>query len=256
MAIKMIVTDLDRTLLRTDKSISDYTVSVFKKCREKGILTAIATARSETAAKRYIEWINPDIVVSNGGALVRLDNKIIYRSVLSADISDKLTCELLHNSNVGYITVETDSGYYVTYSEPANHPDYNHGIYNDFKIPLREDTYKIMVEIFDDNTANYYANKYKECNIIKFSGESWYRFANKNANKVIALRQIIEKLNISFSEAAAFGDDFNDIEMLKECGIGVAVDNAIAEAKAAANYICDSNDNDGVARWIERNILR
>lgn len=255
MAIKMIVTDLDRTLLRTDKSISDYTVSVFNKCREKGILTAIATARSETAARRYIEWINPDIVVSCGGALVRLGNKIIYRSVLSADISDELTCELLYNSNVGYITVETDNGYYVSYSEPADHPDYNHGIYNDFKAPLGKDSYKITVEIFDDNTANLFANKYKECGMIKFSGESWYRFANKNADKVTALHQIMKKLNISFSEAAAFGDDFNDIEMLMECGIGIAVDNAIAEAKEAANYICESNDIDGVARWIERNIL-
>lgn len=255
MAIKIIVTDLDRTLLRTDKSISDYTISVFNKCREKGILTAIATARSETAARRYIEWINPDIVVSCGGALVRLGNKIIYRSVLSADISDKLTCELLLNSNVGYITVETDNGYYVSYSEPADHPDYSHGIYNDFKTPLGKDTYKITVEIFDDYAANYFANKYKECNILKFSGESWYRFANKNADKVIALHQIIERLNISFSDAAAFGDDFNDIEMLKVCSIGIAVDNAIAEAKEAANYICESNDNDGVARWIERNIL-
>ena len=255
MTIKLIVTDLDRTLLRTDKSISDYTISVFKKCREKGILTAIATARSETAARRYIEWINPDIVVSCGGALVRLGNKIIYRSILSADISDKLICELLHNSNVGCITVETDNGYYVSYSEPADHPDYNHGIYNDFKTPLGKDTYKITVEIFDDNTADYFADKYEECNMLKFSGESWCRFANKNADKVIALRQVIEELNLSFSEAIAFGDDFNDIEMLKVCGIGIAVDNAIAEAKEAADYICDSNDNDGVARWIERNIF-
>lgn len=124
------------------------------------------------------------------------------------------------------------------------------------KTPLGKDKYKITVEIFDDNTENYFANKYKECNMLKFSGESWCRFASKNADKVIALRQVIEELNLSLSEAVAFGDDFNDIEMLKACGISVAVNNAIAEAKEAADYICDSNDNDGVARWIERNILR
>lgn len=256
MTIKLIVTDLDRTLLRTDKSISDYTASVFKKCREKGILTAIATARSETAARRYIEWINPDIVVSCGGALVRSGYKIMYRSVLSADISDKLIFELLHNSNVGFITVETDNGYYVNYSEPSDHPDYNHSIYCDFKTPLGIDTYKITVEIYDNNTADYFVNKYKECNVLKFSGESWHRFANINADKAFALSQAIEGLNISFSEVAAFGDDFNDVEMLKACGIGIAVDNAITEAKDAADYICDSNDNDGVASWIERNILQ
>lgn len=73
--------------------------------------------------------------------------------------------------------------------------------------------------------------------MLKFSGESWCRFASKNADKVIALRQVIEELNLSLSEAVAFGDDFSDIEMLKACGIGVAVDNAIVEVKDAADYI-------------------
>lgn len=49
----------------------------------------------------------------------------------------------------------------------------------------------------------------------------------------------------------AFGDDHNDIEMLRECGVGVAVANAIDEAKAVADYICDTSDNDGLARWLE-----
>ena len=255
MTIKLIVTDLDRTLLRTDKSISDYTISVFEKCKEKGIMTAIATARSETAARRYIEWINPDMVLSCGGALARLDDRIIYKSILPAVVSDQLICELLYHPNVGDLTVDTDNGYYVSYSEPADHPDYIHGIYNDFKTPLGKDVYKITVEIFDDNTANYFADKYKKCSMIRFSGESWCRFANKNADKAIALRQTIGQMNISVSEAVVFGDDFNDIDMLRECGIGVAVDNAIAEAKDAANFICNSNDNDGVAAWIEKNIL-
>jgi hydroxymethylpyrimidine pyrophosphatase-like HAD family hydrolase len=51
------------------------------------------------------------------------------------------------------------------------------------------------------------------------------------------LQQAIEELNLAFSETVAFGDDFSDIEMLKACGIGVAVDNAIVEVKDAADYI-------------------
>ena len=50
---------------------------------------------------------------------------------------------------------------------------------------------------------------------------------------------------------AAFGDDYVDIEMIKLCGIGIAVKNAIPEVKAAAGYVTDSNENDGVARFIE-----
>ena len=57
------------------------------------------------------------------------------------------------------------------------------------------------------------------------------------------------------SELAAFGDDSNDIEMLRECGAGVAVSNAIGEVRAIASRICDTNDNDGVAKWLEENVL-
>jgi hydroxymethylpyrimidine pyrophosphatase-like HAD family hydrolase len=57
------------------------------------------------------------------------------------------------------------------------------------------------------------------------------------------------------NDVAAFGDDFSDVEMLNECGIGIAVANAIVEAKTTADYICDTNDNDGVAKWIEEKIL-
>ena len=53
----------------------------------------------------------------------------------------------------------------------------------------------------------------------------------------------------------AFGDDINDLEMVKNCGIGVAVENAIDDVKAAAKYICGTNDNDGVAKWLEEHIL-
>jgi hydroxymethylpyrimidine pyrophosphatase-like HAD family hydrolase len=52
-----------------------------------------------------------------------------------------------------------------------------------------------------------------------------------------------------------FGDDLNDAEMLRECGIGVAVSNALDEAKAVAGHICGDCDEDGVARWLEGNAL-
>jgi hydroxymethylpyrimidine pyrophosphatase-like HAD family hydrolase len=60
---------------------------------------------------------------------------------------------------------------------------------------------------------------------------------------------------ITLVETAAFGDDYNDKEMLRDCGVGIAVANAIEEVKAVADYICDSNENDGVAKWLDERIL-
>jgi len=53
----------------------------------------------------------------------------------------------------------------------------------------------------------------------------------------------------------AFGDDWNDIELLRNCGTGIAVANALNEAKAVADYVCASNDEDGVAKWLEEYVL-
>jgi hydroxymethylpyrimidine pyrophosphatase-like HAD family hydrolase len=67
--IQLLATDLDRTLLRGDKSVSDYTVRVLTQCRARGIKIAFATARSEAASARFSARFAPDIFISNGGAL-------------------------------------------------------------------------------------------------------------------------------------------------------------------------------------------
>ena len=78
---------------------------------------------------------------------------------------------------------------------------------------------------------------------------------DKDAQKAKAVKEVAEHFGISLSEVAAFGDDYNDVEMLRDCGTGVAVANAIEEAKTAAGIICGFNDEDGPARWLEENVL-
>jgi len=91
--------------------------------------------------------------------------------------------------------------------------------------------------------------------MLRYTGEDFYRFANRDALKWNAAAAIAEYYKFSTDEFIAFGDDKNDLEMLAKCGTGIAVKNAIDEVKAAAKYICDTNDNDGVAKWIEERIL-
>ncbi len=69
------------------------------------------------------------------------------------------------------------------------------------------------------------------------------------------MKAIAEHYNVSTSTFAAFGDDVNDLEMIQNCGVGIAVANAIDEIKAVADDICDTNDHDGVAKWLEEHVL-
>jgi Cof subfamily protein (haloacid dehalogenase superfamily) len=253
--VKMVVMDLDGTLLTDDKNISDYTLSILERCKKRGIKIGIATARSEQSGKRIINLIKPDITILNGGALVKNNDTIIYKRILPAKISDGIIAECLKRKNTGYLTAETDTGYYVSYSGPAYHPDYAYGKYYNFANPLSQETYKITVEIFDKQTAVEIGSKFNECKVTGFSGEHWHRFAHKEAEKMTAIERILDEEKISLDDIVTFGDDYNDIEMIQKGGTGIAMENGIQEIKEAADYICESNNNDGVAKWIERNIL-
>lgn len=252
MNIKLIVLDLDDTLLHSDKSISEYTLTVLIQMKQKGIKLAVATARSEKAASRYIQAVKPDAVISNGGSLVRYGNDILYKCMLPAEVSNQITNECLHRKEVTAITSETDTGYYVTFDEPASSPDYAHAIAHDYTVPISEDTYKIVVEISDHNVAAEIESKFPQCRMLAFANENWYRFAHKDSSKINAIKELAKFLNIELTQIAAFGDDYNDIDMIKECGVGVSMGNAIDEIKAVANYVCDTNNNDGIAKWLDK----
>lgn len=78
---------------------------------------------------------------------------------------------------------------------------------------------------------------------------------NKKATKSNGISFLAQKFNIDVENIIAFGDDYNDIDMLEFCGTGICVKNAVDDVKVFANQICDTNENDGVAKWIEEFIL-
>jgi len=254
--VRMIAIDLDRTLLRDDKTISEYSVKVLKECQARGIIVAFATARSVDGSKRFVEQIKPDAVVNNGGSLVFAGDVVIYRRPMSVETTNTLL-RLLHSAgkSVGYITTETNKGYFVnipkekywTHSPPAIHVD--------FEKDLDAEAFKVVAEVFDSEISKAAISALPLINVIEYTGEEFVQFFDKEAGKLQGVTALATHYNIALEEVAAFGDDYNDLEMLKGCGIGVAMDNAIDEAKAIADYICDTNENDGVAKWIWENLF-
>lgn len=252
--IRMIALDLDRTFLRTDKSISDYSISVIDRCRKKGIRIGIATARSEKAAQAYISRIQPDIVISDGGARVRCGEETVWSCMLPENVTEAIVAEAVKEKACVNITVEAEDSYYVTW-EKADSPDYEHAVHCDFSDPFRKASYKITLELKEMEAARRIAQAHPECSMIPFSGGKWYRFAHRGATKMNGVRHAAEYLSIDTAQIAAFGDDLSDKDMIEGCGTGVAMGNAIDAVKSIADAVCQSNDEDGAARWIEENIL-
>ena len=254
---KLLLFDLDGTLLRSDKTISDYTISVLNKCRQVGCLLAVSTARGESNALQYISAVQPNIIISSGGALVTYNGEKIFCSQFSEKDTQKLinTAFFLTHGNCE-ITVDTIDKHYWNYKNDPHllSPDWGEVTYTDYK-SFCETSLKICVELTDKTVAEAIAESVTNCDCVRFSDGNWYKFTCKNATKSNAVRAISDSIKIPFDDMIAFGDDYVDIDMLKMCGVGVAMENAIDEVKDSANYVTLSNDCDGVAKWLEENVL-
>ncbi|MDR2166494.1 MAG: HAD hydrolase family protein, partial [Clostridiales bacterium] len=113
MEIRMIVCDLDQTLLRSDKEVSAHTLEVLERCRAAGIVIAVATARSESSAARVIRAVRPDVAITSGGAVVRYGDEIVAENLLGVDAANAMVARCLATEGVGYITYRTSLGYFV-----------------------------------------------------------------------------------------------------------------------------------------------
>lgn len=253
--MKLLITDLDNTLLRSDKSISSYTAEVFAHCRERGIRIAFATARAEGAMTRFIDVVRPDAIISNGGATVRVSGEIIRENRMSPeDVYTILQMSISFTGGRCDITARADDGYYCNHI--PDDPDRRAtSIYTDFK-DFRKPACKVTVELEREEWAQEIIAKCPACTYHSFTGELWRRFAAKGSDKETALTILAEYLSLDMADIIAFGDDTNDLGMLREAGTAVAVANAIDEVKAIADYVTACNDEDGVARFIEAHILQ
>jgi len=254
----MIVTDLDRTLLHSDKTVSDYTARILLACQQQGIMVVFATARSENACKRFTSMIKPDAMISNGGAFVCVGNEIVYRATMDMEITNKLLLSCLKQPSVGYIAVDAENGYFVNKPVDESSPtwaDYLPAQVVDLSHGLSCAVYKISAEISAAKAAYEIAAEFPALDMVTWTGENWVCFSDKTASKWRGLKALAGHTGIDTAHIATFGDDYIDIEMLRESGVGVAVANAIDEVKVVADYTCDTNDNDGVARWLEENVL-
>lgn len=250
--IKLLLFDLDGTLLRSDKTISDRTLAVLQECRKKGMLIGVSTSRGEQNALSFIEKLQPEVLIVSGGALVKYHGEYIYKAVFSAEETRQMIAAARSVCGAECeITIDTIGAHYWNYKIDPRKQDQSWGdsIYTDFK-DFGESSLKMCVEIFDDAQAGQLQELLKECDCIRFSDGYWYKFTQKAVTKERAIMEVCDASGIKPAEIAAFGDDFADIGMLELCGMGIAMGNAIDAVKAKADFVIGSNDEDGIAAFL------
>lgn len=229
---KLLLLDLDGTLLQSDKTISTRTLSALKKCRENDILIGVSTSRSEQNSLVFLNELMPDILISSGGALVKYKTEYIYRAEFSEEETNVMI-DMARNicGNDCEITIDTIDAHYWNYKIDPKKLDKSWGdsIYTDFS-DFNECSLKMCVEIFNQDKADKLARSLSDCDCIRFSDGFWYKFTKKNVTKENAIMKITEVCGFSTDSIIAFGDDYADIGMLELCGTGVAMGNGMLQA--------------------------
>lgn len=244
--MQAIIVDLDRTLLHTDKTVSQYTIGVLKKCKEKGIEIMVATARPLRSIKQYMELVDFDAITVSNGARIICDNKMKeygMRTESAIHVLDKLVVyeDLL-------ITVETGD---CAYSRvPIS--DYDTVICDNLvDVAKREGTYKIIVGFDKEETIRLVEDILTEDLYYTIANGHLLQILSKEATKWNGIKTMLDIKGYLPQEAIYFGDDYDDLEPIKMCGVGVSVANGIEEVKSVADYVTASNDDDGVAKFIK-----
>ena len=252
-SIALILSDLDGTLFHNDKSISDYSKKMIAQAQQKGLLFGICTARAKINALKFLDGIKPDILISNGGGLVTLKDEVIYSCQFSVEEVRTLIKAAFEVFGPDVIlSADNEHGLYSNSKEELGDKFWTFDDFKDFKEPCM----KMCIESLDREKIEKVVSSIglDKIDYLPFSDIPWYKLSKKDATKEKGIEALCSHLKIGPEQIVAFGDDFNDIGMLKLCGKGIAMKNAIEEVQAVADQVCLSNEEDGVAKWMEAHL--
>jgi hydroxymethylpyrimidine pyrophosphatase-like HAD family hydrolase len=212
-----------------------------------------ATGRPERVTDAFAEIIRPDAIVSNNGAGACVGGQDILRKDVPPSAVSAIVAQLLGTEG---IKLSLDYGSH-SLTDCDDHSGWGawNAIFTDFAEYDPNGVRKISIEAMDPALLAGVDFEALGCHCYANQGEKWYMIQEKSAVKIHGVDAVAAHFGIALSQVIAFGDDQNDIDMLRACGTGVAVANAIDRAKAAADFVCDSNDDDGPAKWIKQNLL-
>ena len=268
--IKMIGLDMDGTLLTTEKKMTAYTKQILEKALEQGIEVVLSTGRSITGIpKELLEMAGMKYAVTiNGARIIDLQiNEVIYENTLSMETALKLLDIISEYDAIQEAFI--DSVCLSSKETLAHANDYFlHPSISEYVLKSRTPVADVKATVLEKNksvdkvngmfrTAEDKKSSYELLSkvpgvvVVSSLGNNWEINA-EGTDKGDAMLRLGQLLGIKREEIMACGDGMNDIAMLKAVGLGVAMENAEPEVKEAADYITASNDEDGVAKAIEK----
>ncbi len=259
--IKMLVVDIDGTILTDKRGISKDLKNHVKELIANDIKVVIATGRMHQSAARVAQDLGTNSpVISYQGGLIRDEkDNILLCHYFEESLAREIICTLREQSF--HINIYIDDNL-IAECDSKYIQDYANGKFIDYKIVENLDnltfTYlnKVLAIDYDtqriDNLVSTLSKKYEDKLYIVKSTPHFCEFSNPEATKGNAIKFLANKWGIKQEEIMAIGDQDNDIEMLKAAGVKVAMGNATENLKEIATYITKTVDEDGVVHAINK----
>lgn len=263
--IKMVAIDCDETLVHSDNTVSDFTIHVLRRLQQKGIRIAIATGRMYQTAQpigHALQLGNVPMILFSGGLIQELDTKKkLFETTVPIDMVHTI------------YDVAKQHGWhiqsYVNDHLLCHHQTWQSDIYErqtgakpEF---LGDALYRVSLEpnkliaIDRPNEIDHIMDVLTpivghKLTLVR-SQPNFLEITSAHVSKGSALQTLAHMYSIDMDSIISFGNAENDISMLCTTGYAVAVQNAVDAVKAVCHEICGHHNDDGVAHWIEENLL-
>ncbi|HGC8789255.1 TPA: HAD-IIB family hydrolase [Streptococcus agalactiae] len=271
MAIKAVFFDIDGTLLNDRKNVQKSTIKAIRNLKDQGILVGLATGRGPSFVQPFLENLGLDFAVTYNGQYIYSRSEIIYTNQLSKttvyrliryagarrrEISLGTASGLLGSGIIGLETsrlgqivsslvprkwakaIERSFKHFIRRIKPQN--------IDSLMIILREPIYQVVLVATEGESERIQ----KQFPRVKLTRSSPYSMdvISEEQSKVKGIERVGQRYGFDLSEVIAFGDSDNDIEMLSQVGIGVAMGNASQQVKENARYTTADNNDDGISK--------
>lgn len=257
--------DLDGTLLTSDKKVPQSTREYLQELKNKGIIIVLNTGRMLPRALAPIgdtSFVNY-IIADTGATIYNVDTKQVV-SELSISKEDGQKLFELSKDITSEFEVFTINEYYK-YSKTNSDVEENGIIINDYSdilnkaIKITHITIDCKKQEYVDKFVEENKDKFEDLKVFamidSFGTEKWVEIIIKEAGKYKALAKLAQMLNIPAKNIIGFGDAINDLDVIQNSEVGVAMINAIPELRQSAKYVTEfSNDEYGVERWLRKNL--
>lgn len=276
---KMLVSDMDYTLLNKEKKISERNREAIRRAIEKGVHMIVATGRIYTSAKVYAKLLGVSTpIIASNGAIIREaafnspedTERTIYMNILRAEavldmikLSHKygLVCHFFTEDTIYAERMASISLRYTEWNKYLGKEDQvKIRIVDDMEKAFMQDKIEILKAVVVDEDSAKIQGLRKDIEAtgivsVSQSMKNNLEVMNRGVTKGNAVKRLAEMLGIDREEIIAIGDNENDISMIEYAGLGIAMANAEESLKNAADYITGDYQEDGVAEAIEKFIL-